>query len=38
MVAVDGNGYVTALKKGSATVTVKTANGKKAKVKIKVVG
>ncbi|MBQ8110243.1 MAG: Ig-like domain-containing protein [Clostridia bacterium] len=38
VVAVDGNGYVTALKKGSATVTVKTANGKKAKVKIKVVG
>ena len=34
--SVDANGLVTALKKGSATVTVKTYNGKKAKVKITV--
>ena len=34
--SVDG-GNVTALKKGATTVTVKTANGKKARVKIKVV-
>lgn len=30
------NGVVTALKKGSATITVTTSNGKSAKVKIKV--
>jgi len=34
---VDENGLVTAVKKGSATITVKTANGKKDTVKIKVV-
>lgn len=34
---VDANGLVTALRAGKATITVKTANGKKAKVKIKVV-
>ena len=34
---VDANGLVTAGKKGSATITVKTANGKKATLKIKVV-
>ena len=34
---VDGNGVVTALRRGSATITVRTANGKKAKVRIKVV-
>ena len=33
---VSKKGVVTALKKGTATITVKTANGKKAKVKIKV--
>lgn len=33
---VSKKGKVTALKKGTATITVKTANGKKAKVKIKV--
>ena len=31
------NGVVTAVKKGTATITVKTANGKKDTVKIKVV-
>ena len=35
--SVDANGVVKALKKGTATITVKTANKKKAKVKIKVV-
>lgn len=35
--AVDGNGVVTALRRGSATITVRTANGKRAKVRIKVV-
>ncbi len=34
---VDANGFVTALKEGSVTVTVKTANGKTAKAKITVV-
>ncbi len=34
---VDANGVVTAVKKGTATITVKTANGKKDTVKIKVV-
>ena len=34
--AVDGNGNVICLKKGSATIAVRTANGKTAKVKIKV--
>ena len=34
---VDGSGVVTALKRGKAVITVKTANGKKARVKIKVV-
>ncbi len=34
--AVDQNGNVIALKKGSATIAVRTANGKVAKVKIKV--
>lgn len=34
---VDGNGLVTAVKPGKVTITVRTANGKKAKVKIKVV-
>ena len=34
---VDGNGLVTARRKGKATIRVKTANGKKATVKIKVV-
>ena len=34
---VDGGGLVTAVKAGSATITVRTANGKKARVKIKVV-
>ena len=33
---VDQNGNVVALKKGSATIAVRTANGKLAKVKIKV--
>lgn len=35
--AVDAGGLVTALKPGSATITVKTDNGKKARVKVKVV-
>ena len=35
--AVDGNGVVTPVKEGSATISVKTANGKSAKVKVKVV-
>ena len=34
--SVDANGNVTALKKGSCTIAVKTSNGKLAKVKIKV--
>jgi len=34
---VDENGVVTPVKEGSATITVKTANGKKDTVKIKVV-
>ncbi len=34
---VDANGVVTALKKGSATITVQTANNKKGKLKITVV-
>ena len=34
---VGGDGKVTALKCGTATITVKTGNGKKAKVKVKVV-
>ena len=34
---VDANGNVTALKKGSCKIAVRTANGKVAKVKIKVV-
>ena len=33
---VSKKGLVTAVKKGTATITVKTKNGKKAKVKIKV--
>ena len=33
---LDANGNVTALKKGSCTIAVKTSNGKLAKVKIKV--
>lgn len=36
VVRVDNSGYAYGLKKGTATVTVKTANGKKAKIKIKV--
>ena len=36
-VATVEDGLVTAVKKGSATITVTTSNGKKAKVKIKVV-
>lgn len=35
--SVSGSGAVTALRKGTATITVKTSNGKKATVKIKVV-
>jgi len=35
---VDENGLVTATGKGTATITVKTANGKKDTVKVKVVG
>ena len=31
---VSSNGTVTALKKGTTTITVKTFNGKKAKIKI----
>lgn len=34
--SVSGTGLVTAKKKGTATITVKTANGKKAKIKITV--
>ena len=34
---VDGNGLVTALQKGTAKITVRTANKKKATVKIKVI-
>lgn len=37
MAKVSSNGKVTALRKGKATITVKTFNGKKAKVKIKVI-
>lgn len=37
IISVDADGYVTALKKGTATVTIKTISGKSAKVKIKVV-
>ena len=33
---VDSNGVVTAIKKGKTVITVTTANGKKAKVTIKV--
>jgi len=36
VVRVDNSGYAYGLKKGTATITVKTANGKKAKIKIKV--
>lgn len=35
--SVDANGTVTALKKGSCKIAVRTANGKIAKVKVKVV-
>lgn len=35
--AVDGDGLVTAKKTGTATITVKSANGKKDTVKVKVV-
>ncbi len=35
--AVNADGLVTALRRGAATITVRTANGKNAKVKIKVV-
>ena len=35
--SVDGSGLVTALKPGKVTITVKTANGKKARVSIKIV-
>ena len=35
--SVDDTGVVRALRRGKATITVKTANGKKARVKIKVV-
>ncbi|MBR1821682.1 MAG: Ig-like domain-containing protein [Clostridia bacterium] len=35
--AVAADGVVTALKRGKATITVRTANGKKARLKIKVV-
>ncbi|MDO4356575.1 MAG: Ig-like domain-containing protein, partial [Clostridia bacterium] len=34
---VDGNGLVTGVAEGTATITVKTSNGKKATVKVKVV-
>lgn len=37
IISVDADGYVTALKTGTATVTIKTISGKSAKVKIKVV-
>lgn len=36
VVKVDNYGYAYGVKKGTATITVKTANGKKAKIKIKV--
>ena len=36
-VTVNGSGVVTAVSEGSSTITVKTANGKKATLKIKVV-
>ena len=35
--AVDENGLVTGIKKGTATITVKTENGKKDSVKIRVI-
>ncbi len=35
--AVDGDGNVTALRRGTATITVRTGNGKRARVKVKVV-
>lgn len=35
---VDGNGKVTAVKTGTATITVKTANGRTATCKVKIVG
>lgn len=35
---VSSTGLVKALKKGTVTITVKTGNGRKAKIKIKVVG
>ena len=35
--AVSADGLVTALRRGTATITVKTANGKKARVKVRVV-
>lgn len=34
---VDGDGNVVALKRGTTTIAVRTANGKKARVKVKVV-
>lgn len=37
VVMVDSNGLVGAVKKGTATITVKTSNGKKASVKVKVI-
>ena len=36
VVMVDNSGYAYGLKKGTATITVKTANGKKAKIRITV--
>ena len=33
---VDGSGVVTARRRGTATITVRTANGKKAKLKVRV--
>lgn len=36
VVEVDSNGVLEAIKKGSATITVKTSNGKKASVKVKI--
>lgn len=36
-IASVANGVVTGVKKGTATITVKTANGKKASIKIKIV-
>ncbi len=35
--AVSADGLVTALRRGTATITVRTANGKKARVKVRVV-